>query len=368
MTRNLHVLEVFSYLAAIFAGTTQIMLPLVAETSSDENRAFNIAIVATGPTLGILLARILSGVVANYTSWRNVYFLALGLQGCVLIALWLFMPDYPATNSIGRRKLIKTYPKILWTIIMLFPEHPVLVQSALLSFCTFFAVSSFWTTLTFLLSGSPYNYSSTIVGLFGLIGVSTMILGPLYSKYIIKPLEQPLLSVLVGKTISFAGVVVGTYTGHRSLAGPIIQALLLDAGLMVVQIANRLAIHPVSPQARNRVNTAFVSMLYLGSLTGTKVGNSVYEQYGGWWASGTCSVAILAFSYIIIVLRGPHETRWIGWKGGWRRTSLPERRTQDALPDDAEKGTSLGNAVAEGTMERKEPPHVGESKKSVMSE
>ena len=44
------------------------MLPLVAETSTDDKRAFNIAIVATGPTLGILLARILSGVVANYTS------------------------------------------------------------------------------------------------------------------------------------------------------------------------------------------------------------------------------------------------------------------------------------------------------------
>lgn len=40
----------------------------VAETSSDDKRAFNIAVVATGPTLSILLARILSGVVANYTS------------------------------------------------------------------------------------------------------------------------------------------------------------------------------------------------------------------------------------------------------------------------------------------------------------
>ena len=204
-----------------------------------------------------------------------MYFLALGLQAIILVALWVFMPDHPATNSIGTRKLFKTYPKILWTIVMLFTENPVLVQSAMLSFCTFFAVSSFWTTLTFLLSGPPYQYTITVIGLFGLIGASTMVLGPLYSKLIIKPLKQPLLSVIVGKTISFVGVVVGTYSGRHTVAGPIIQALFLDAGLMIVQISNRLAIHPVSPKGRNRVNTAFVTVMYVGSLTGTKVGNQI---------------------------------------------------------------------------------------------
>jgi len=49
------------------------MLPLVAELSPPEKRAYNISIVSGGPTLGILLARILSGVVTNYTSWRNIY-------------------------------------------------------------------------------------------------------------------------------------------------------------------------------------------------------------------------------------------------------------------------------------------------------
>ena len=293
------------------------MLPLVAELSTPENRAFNISIVGAGPTLGILLARILSGIVTNYTGWRNVYWMALGLQGCVLTLLWLFMPDYPATNPTRVRKIAQMYPKILWSIITLYPKSPVLVQSSLISFCTFFAVSSYWTTLTFLLAGSPYHYDSTIVGLFGLIGIVTMILGPLYSKYIIQPLKEPLFSVVVGKTVSLVGIVVGTYTGTHTVAGPIIQALMLDAGLIIVQISNRMAIHEVNPQGRNRVNTAFVSIMYLGSLTGTKAGNTVYENYGGWIASGSLSVGVIAFAYVLVALRGPHEPGWIGWTGGW---------------------------------------------------
>jgi hypothetical protein len=43
--------------------------------------------------------------VANYTSWPIVYFLALGLQGSVLVALWLFMPDYPATKCLPVREI-----------------------------------------------------------------------------------------------------------------------------------------------------------------------------------------------------------------------------------------------------------------------
>lgn len=341
ITSNLKVFLAFTYLPALFTGATQIMLPLVAELSTPERRALNISIVGARPSLAILLARILSGVITNYTGWRNIYWLALGLQGCVLSLLFLFMPDCPATNPRPKQKIAKTHPKILWSIIRLCPQSPVLVQSALLSFCTFFALTSYWTTLTFLLSGSPYHYSSTIIGLFGLIGAATMVLGPLYSEYIIQPIKQPLLSVLIGKTISLIGIVVGTYAGTYTVVGPVIQALLLDAGPTIVQISNRVAIHDVNPLGRNRVNTAFVAFIYLGQLTGTKAGNTVYEKYGGWIASGSLSVGVgvTVFAFLLVALRGPHEQGWIGWTGGWgleanQKPADPEvcEKTQEDTP------------------------------------
>lgn len=92
-----------------------------------------------------------------HTSWQNVYWLALGLQLLVLFLLMVFMPEYGAINSIAISQLLKTYPNILCSILTLYYKHPILVQAGLLSFSTFFAVSSFWTNVTFLLAGPIYD-------------------------------------------------------------------------------------------------------------------------------------------------------------------------------------------------------------------
>jgi len=256
-----------------------------------------------------------------------------------LLALWAFMPDYPSSNSLPLRQLVKKYPKILWSIVTLYPKYPVLVHASLLSFCTFFTLTAFWTTLTFLLAGPPYHYDSAIIGLFGLVGAATLVIGPVYSKYIITPLREPIFSVIVGSTISLIGIVIGTYAGKVTVVAPILQAFLQDAGLMVTQIANRMAIYPVEPLGRNRVNTAFVLIMYIGQLAGTKAGNDVYEQYGGWVAAGSLNVAVMVFSYVLAAFRGPHESGWIGWSGGWGL------RPKTKPGDDEEGGSVTGDHV-----------------------
>lgn len=137
------VFQVLTYLSAVTTGVIQILIVLVAELSPPEQRAFNISIIAQGPTMAILLARILSGIVANYTSWRNVYWLSLSMQVTMLALMWCFMPEYPTTNARPTKDVAKGYPKLLWSILTLFPRHPILVQSGLLSFLTFFTVASF---------------------------------------------------------------------------------------------------------------------------------------------------------------------------------------------------------------------------------
>lgn len=113
--------------------------------------------MSTGPTLGIFIGRVISGLVASHTSWRDVYWLGLGLQLFVFFFLLTFMPSYEPMNITTPTRLLKTYPQTLWSILTLYTKYPVLVQAALMSFSTFFAVSSFWTTVTFLLSSQPNN-------------------------------------------------------------------------------------------------------------------------------------------------------------------------------------------------------------------
>lgn len=348
---------VVSFLTAITTVTPQIMLPLVGELAPANKRPLALSIVVSGNLLGIVIARILSGVVAQFTDWRNIYWIALALQYIIFVALYLFMPAYPSTNPLPQgnriKAFIKEYPRLLFSIITLAFNNPVLVQAGLISYCTSTSFTCYWTTLTFLLSSPPYSLPPVPIGLFGLIGVAGIFLGPLYAKYLIQPLKIPLYSVIVGEAVNLIGCCIGTYTGTFTLAGPVVQALGLDAGLQITQIANRNAIYGVAPDARNRVNTVFMICTFLGQITGTSAGNKIYERYNGWISSGSLSVAIVALSFLVVAARGPHETGWIGWGGGWgKKDNRNVSEEKDSL------GMDSNDEVT-----RKEEAHVSDEEK-----
>ena len=308
------------------------MLPLVGDLAPAHRRASALSIVVSGLVLGILIARLLSGVVTEYTAWRNIYWLAFGLQYLVVILLWCFLPDYPSTNPDGLN-----YFKMLWSVVAMLFKHPVLVQACLVGFCTSTVFTSYWTTLTFLLASPPYNYSPLYIGLFALIGIFSMFFSPPYSRLVIDKI-RPLYSVILGELILLTGVIIGTYTGTFTVAGPIIQAFLIDLGLLTSQIANRSAIYGIEPKARNRVNTAYMVSTFGGQLTGTSVGNKLYAE-GGWIRSGSASVGFIGLALLFCFSRGPGEKGWVGWSGSWaiRRQDLGS--VQETGGKDEEKGS-----------------------------
>jgi MFS family permease len=209
------------------------MLPLVGDLAPPHRRATALSIVVSGLLLGMLLARLLSGILTQFTSWRSIYFLSLGLQYAIFILLWLFMPDYPSTNPGGLN-----YFGMLWSMVTMLWAEPVLAQACIIGFMTSTTFTSFWTTLTFLLAGKPYEYSPITIGLFALIGIAAMAFGPFYCKFpyvqlMFEPVVNltlarvmidrfpPLWSVVLGLAYNFIGLTLGTFIG------PFRYALLL---------------------------------------------------------------------------------------------------------------------------------------------
>lgn len=310
LTNSFITFQAISFIVAVSTVTPQIMLPLVADLAPPNRRASALSIVVSGFALGILVARTLSGIITNFTSWRNVYWMSCGLQYTILILLWMFMPDYPSKNPGGLN-----YFKMLWSHIPIICRNPVLVQASLISFFNSATFTSFWTTLTFLLSGSPYHYSPLVVGLFGLIGIAGMLLTPLYARFVTDRFV-PLFSVGVGCLCGLVGISIGTYIGTFTVAGPILQALFNDFGMQTAQVANRNSIYSIEPNARNRVNVVFMLGTFMGQLTGTAAGNHLYAR-GGWIRSGSGSIGFICASIFFCLIRGPYETGWIGWSGGY---------------------------------------------------
>ncbi|KAK6439008.1 hypothetical protein LTR95_004794 [Oleoguttula sp. CCFEE 5521] len=310
LTSSLSVFSGLTFIVGFMTVTPQLMLPLVGDLAPPHRRAAALSIVVSGLMLGILIARLLSGIMTQYTTWRAVYWLSVALQYSIWFLLYLFMPDYPSTNPGGLN-----YLKMLWSILVMLTKHPVLVQACAISFFTSLTFTNFWTVLTFLLSGEPYNYTPVVIGLFALIGILSMLVAPVYARYVIDRFV-PLFSVILGMVWCGIGIALGTYTGTFTVAGPVIQAFMGDFGLQTAQIANRSAIYAVEPKGRNRVNTAFMLAVFCGQLTGTSVGSHLYAR-GGWIASGSFSMGSIGVALLLCLVRGPWEDGWVGWSGGW---------------------------------------------------
>ncbi|KAF1947817.1 MFS general substrate transporter [Clathrospora elynae] len=346
LTSDLGTFTALSFIVAITTVTPQLMLPLVGDLAPPNRRAAALSIVVSGLMLGVLVARVLSGTISNFVTWRAVYWMALGLQYVIFLLLWLFMPDYPATNP-GMN-----YFRILLDIVLMLFKHPVLVQACLAGLLCSAPFTSFWTTLTFLLAGEPYEYTSLTIGLFGLIGIAGMLLSPVYARTVTDAFV-PHFSVLFGLSCSLLGVCLGTYMGTFSVAGPVLQALLMDFGNQTAQIANRSSIYSIEPKRRNGVNTAFMVATFCGQLIGTATGNHIYAA-AGWIGSGSASVGFISAALLVIVARGPWEERWVGWRGGWSMIKKDK---------DSADGKTADKAMHGRREERDEEAEIGANEK-----
>ncbi|CAJ2502984.1 Uu.00g103780.m01.CDS01, partial [Anthostomella pinea] len=333
LTNSFDVFISLSFLCGVGTVTPQLILPLVGDLAPTHRRATSLSIVVSGLTLGLLIARVLSGIVANYTSWRNIYWVALGAQYVTFILLLFSLPDYPTKNQ-GLN-----YFKGLWEMAVMVVEEPLLTQACIMGFLLSAAFTNFWTTLTFLLASPPYNYSSLEIGLFAFIGIAVITLAPVWSRLITDRFVF-LFSSVVGLAFELVGDIIGTFTGTFTVAGPVIEAIMMDTGSNFTHTANRSNIYNLDAKARNRVNTAYMVFSFAGQLTGTAVGNRLYAE-GGWVWSGGCRIAFIGAAILVGLARGPRETGWVGWRGGWnirkdasqsKETTSTERTVEEASP------------------------------------
>lgn len=325
ITNKLVVFEVFSFLVGVVTVTPQILLPLAADLAPPERRASALSVVLSGLLLGVLIARVISGVIAQFTSWRVVYYMSVGVQFFVLGGSYLVLPDYPAKNK------DMTYWKILWTMAKFAFTEPILIQACLTNIASSASFSNFWVTLTFLLGGPPYNYTTLVIGLFGLVGMFGVAMGPLIGRTIDKliPWYASLIAI-IGMAL-FQAIQVGA--GGINIAAVIIATFGLDVFRQMLQVSLATSIFSIAPEARARLNAVYILSLFIGQVMGTSVGSEVFIKYG-WRAGAALSLGWSGWQLFMLLLRGPHCERrtWFGYQGGLepRKGVVEERRRLEA--------------------------------------
>ncbi|KAG6888738.1 hypothetical protein C0995_006390 [Termitomyces sp. Mi166 len=345
ITNNLIAFEVLSFLVGMVSVAPQILLPLAADLAPPERRASAISVVLSGLLFGILIARVLAGVIAEFTTWRVVYYMAIGTQAVVLLGMYFILPDYPSKNK------NLTYWEILWTMAKFCVTEPLLIQASLINLGSSACFSNFWVTLTFLLGGPPYNYSTLVIGLFGLVGMFGVAMGPLVGRAI--DMLVPWYASLIAITCLICFQAIQTGAGGINIGAVIIATFGLDVFRQMLQVSLSTAVFGISAAARARLNAIMILSIFIGQVLGTSVGTKVFVTYG-WRAGAALNMGWYGWQLFILFLRGPHCDRftWFGYEGGLEaRKSVVEARAR-ALQTDIK--TSPGNG--ERTVSDKEQP------------
>jgi predicted MFS family arabinose efflux permease len=244
----------------------QVMIPFAADLAPAERRGRVVARIMTGLLLGILLSRTVSGLVAQLAGWRAIYWFSAVLMVGFAAILWRALP------SEGPRPH-QSYASLVGSSLRLLVDEPVLRRRAWHGACAFACFSILWTTIAFLLSGSPYHYSSAVIGLFGLVGAAGILAANMAGK--MADADRSTASTLVA-----GALLVGSFgllwLGRTSLAALVLGIVVLDVGTQGMQITNQAIIYALRPDARSRINSAYMFCYFIGGATGSVLAGTVY--------------------------------------------------------------------------------------------
>jgi predicted MFS family arabinose efflux permease len=292
MAFAVNVFEVWllSVLLGVLSVSTQVITPMAASLDTI-NRGKTVGFIFSGILIGILTARAISGFVAEWLGWRYVYGLA-SLSILIISLLVRFnLPD-------SRSEFRGNYNELLKSSLFQIKRFPLLRQTAIAGGLLFGVFCSFWTTLTFYLSGPPFNYRADSIGLFGLIAIAGPLLTPAAGKLADKGYKSRLLMISISMVI-LSLVLLKLFPGSLLIISLVV--LLLNIGVPANQITNLSIIYTLDQVSNSRINTIYMTTYFVGGSLGTFAGLLSWK-YGG-WNLVTWQMAVWVLAGLVVILK-----------------------------------------------------------------
>jgi len=263
----------------LFSVVAQVLVPFAATLAAPEQRGKAVGTVMSGLLLGILLARTVSGLLADLGSWRTVYWAGAAAMLLMAGVLARILPRHDEPVALS-------YPRLLLSIATLFREEPELRLRALLGATCFASFSVLWTAMGFLLAAPPYRYSAGTIGLFGLAGAAGALAASGAGRLADRGHARPATGWGLGILLLSWGFLA---LAPRSLAALVAGVVLLDLAVQGLQITNQSTLYRIRPEARNRLTAGYMTCYFIGGAVGSLVSAQAYGRAG--WAGVTAAGA-----------------------------------------------------------------------------
>jgi len=277
-------------LAVGLLGTamTQGLIAYAASVASESERGRVVGAAQTGVFIGLLLSRVFSGAISDVTGWRGVYFCAALMMLLLAWPLWRGLPAVPvSSNGLSYARLLAS----MWSLLR---HDKVLQVRGTLAMLMFASFNIFWSALVLPLSASPYHFSHTAIGSFGLVGVIGALAASRAGRWADKGHAQR-TSAAALSLLLLAWWPLSLMDG--SLWALVAGIILLDLGGQALHVTNQSLILRSSPEAHGRLIGIYMLFYAVGSGLGALSTTVVYAAHG--WR-GVCLLGA-AVSFIALL-------------------------------------------------------------------
>ena len=275
------VLALASLAIGLAATLAQDIVPAAATLAPEAQRGKTVGTVMTGLLLGILLSRVVAGVVAAQFGWRSM-FVAAALSIALLgVAVWRRLPRFVPTTQLP-------YLALLGSLVTLWRRHGALRRAATAQGLISVGFSAFWSTLAVMLHAEPFNLGSSAAGAFGLAGAAGALAAPLVGR--LADSKGPEVVTRLGAAL-VAAAFIAMALGPHQLWLIAVGAVVFDLGAQATLIAHQTIVYSIESAARSRLNAVLFIGMFSGMASGAWLG-SVVLAHAGW--QGVCVMAAVA--------------------------------------------------------------------------